>query len=144
MSCTKRAHGSQRGVVLLSVLSLMLILSVLVSSAGWQMHWLLQTTTQGTNQAREQADHRLLVAALFALDVGFLSADTDNELCRWIAPDACVRFYPQVSAEFIWRFTLMEQQADGSQRELVGGWLRKRSARPHAVAALWLSSSPLP
>ena len=64
MSCTKRAHGSQRGVVLLSVLSLMLILSVLVSSAGRQMHWLLQTTTQGTNQAREQADHRLLVAAL--------------------------------------------------------------------------------
>lgn len=143
MSCTKQAHGSQRGVVLLSVLSLMLILSVLVSSAGRQMHWLLQATTQGTNQAREQADHRLLVAALFALDVVFLSADTDNELCRWIAQDVCVRFYPQFSAEFIWRFRLMQQQADGSQKELAGGWLRKRGESPHAVAALWFSSPPL-
>ena len=64
-------------MVLLSVLSLMLILSVLVSSAGRQMPWLLQTTTQATNQGIEQADHRLLVGALFALDVGFLT-DTDN------------------------------------------------------------------
>ena len=143
MSCTKQARGSQRGVVLLSVLSLMLILSVLVSSAGRQMHWLLQATTQGTNQVREQADHRLLVAALFALDVGF---------CRRIQITSCVAGSRKMSAfDSILSFQRNLSGGLGAYAaagrwlpvELAGGWLRKRGESPHAVAALWFSSPPL-
>ena len=134
MSCSRQASGSERGMVLLSVLSLMLILSVLVSSAGRQMHWLLQTTTQATNQGIEQADHRLLVGALFALDVGFLTADTDNGMCRWIA--RCLRSILSTGVGGIYlAIYAMEQQADSSQRELVG-WLRKHSETSCGGSAL--------
>ena len=122
-------------MVLLSVLSLMLILSVLVSSAGRQMHWLLQTTTQATNQARTSRPSAAC-GALFALDVGF-DGRYGQRLRRWIAPDACVRFYPQVSAEFIWRFTLMEQQAMAPARTrwgLAAQTQRKTSCGGSALA----------
>ena len=113
----------QGGIVLLSVISLLLILSLLASSAGQQMHWLLQTAAQSTNQGRVQAQQRVLIGV------------------HWIAPDVCVRFYPQRSSDLVWRFALV-QQADNAQNLLVEGWLRRRIEAPYEVAALWFASPP--
>ena len=119
----------QGGIVLLSVISLLLILSLLASSAGQQMHWLLQTAAQSTNQGRVQAQQRVLIGVLYDLEVGFLNADTDSGVCHWIAPDVCVRFYPQRSLDLVWRFALV-QQADNAQNLLVEVWLRRRIEAP--------------
>ena len=131
----------QGGIVLLSVISLLLILSLLASSAAQQMHWLLQTAAQSTNQGRVQAQQRVLIGALYDLEVGFLNADTDSGVCHWIAPYVCVRFYPQRSSDLVWRFALV-QQADNAQNLLVEGWLRRRIGAPYEVAALWFASPP--
>jgi hypothetical protein len=134
--------STQGGTVLIAVMSLILILSVLASSAGQQMQWLLQTATQSMSQGREQALQRVLIGVLYDLEVGFLNADTDSGVCHWIAPDVCVRFYPQLSSDLVWRFVLVRQQADGSQSLLFEGWLRRRIEAPYGVAALWFASPP--
>ena len=126
----------------MAVMSLILILSVLASSAAQQMQWLLQTATQSTSPGREQALQRVLGAALYGLDVGFLPADTESGVCHRIAPDACVHFYPQSSSDLVWRFVLVQQQADGSESLLFEGWLRRRTEAPHRVAALWFALPP--
>ena len=126
-------------MVLIAVMSLILILTVLASSAAQQMQWLLQTATQSTSQGREQAQQRDLVAALYGLDVGFLTADTESGVCHRIASDACVHFYPQPSSDLVWRFVLVQQQAGGSDSLLFEGWLRRRIEAPYGVAALWLA-----
>ena len=105
------------------------------------MHWLLQTVAQSTNQGRVQAQQRVLIGVLYDLEVGFLNADTDSGVCHWIAPDVCVRFYPQRSSDLVWRFALV-QQADNAQNLLVEGWLRRRIEAPYEVAALWFASPP--
>ena len=127
-------------MVLLSVISLVLILSVLASSVGNQMRWLLQTAVQSTKHDREKSKQRALIGTLYALDVGFLTADVDSGVCHWVAPGACVRFYPQHSSETVWRFALMLQHSDGAQSLLLEGWLRRRIEAPQEVAALWFAS----
>ena len=141
----KKVDGSrwgQRGMVLISVMGLVLILSVLASSAGRQMHWLLQTATQSSNQGRELAHRRVLIGALYGFDVGFLAADTVSGVCHRVAADVRVRFYPQPSSDLVWRFVLEQHQDDGSRNLLFEGWLRRRATAPHSVAALWFGSPP--
>ena len=143
--CRTKAKGSdqgQGGMVLLSVIGLLLVLSVLASSAGRQMHWSLQTAAESMTYARDQSRHRVLISILHGVDVGMLTADIDSGTCHRIAPDACVRFYPQRTSGTVWRFALMLQHSEGAQSLLLEGWLGRRIEAPQEVAALWFAKQP--
>ena len=62
----KGSNQGQSGMVLLSVIGLVLVLSVLAASASRQMHWLLQTAAQSITMLAISRDTVFLSASYMA------------------------------------------------------------------------------
>ena len=133
------AETSQRGIVLLSVIGVLLLLSLLARSGAQQMTWLLQNAQLGGEQRAMLAQRRQRAADLHGLDVSFLSPNQRGGECYRVTEQICGRFYAQTSSNSIWRFEL-EDSSETSTQGSLDGWVHRSEDASDVVAKLRFES----
>lgn len=128
----------QRGMVLISVVGALMLMSVLLAHAAKQMGWLLQSAAQERSMRHVQAVQQLWVAHLHRLSITSIELEADSGRCWPIISGGCGHFYAEPSANQIWRFELRDQ----SKKISLHGWLRSEVARPNQVGAVWVEAVP--
>lgn len=140
----RRIHG-QRGLVLLSVIVVLLLLSLLAAGLGSRLSWHRLLVGHGHQAMMLQNQQRLWLAQLYALDVSFLESGQDSVGCVAITSQLCGHFSAEQSDPQTWRFYLMPEtgasdpgEADGFVAG-PGGWLRRDGNDTSRVALVWLA-----
>ena len=143
---TEPGNPAQDGLVLLSVIGLLMLLSLLASEAATTLMWQTQTARHWARAAQEQTLQRQWLVDLYGFDPSFLTADVDSATCHALG-DSCVYFAGSSSAADTWLFTLvppMSTPTPGSSAgtaqpaPTVRGWLRRHAHSPSTVAAIWI------
>lgn len=138
----------QGGMVMLSVIALLLLLSLLASNAATQLSWNMQTSRHWTQASLDRMTRQQWIVELHRLDVSFLLAGADSVECYLLA-DACIYFEGQQSSADTWHFVVEPQGPEGSltpaagrlNRLSVRGWLRRRVEEPSQVAEVWIEAA---
>ena len=136
----KQKGPKQKGIVLLSIIGVLLLLGLLASSVAKQVTWLLQNAQYDSRQRQTLAIKHLAVASLQQLEVRFLSAEQNGQLCYRVATHICGRFYAQQSSAHVWRFQL-EGRGDDAGTTLAAGWLHRHRIDTNRVAAIQVVQS---
>lgn len=143
------AKPCQSGLVLLSVIGLLLLLSLLASEAATQLSWGMQTSRHWNQATVDRIAQHQWIGELYRLDASFLVPGADSVDCSPLA-NACVYFEGQQSSGDTWHFVVQSQPtqdvaAAGEEgRATVSGWLRRQTDRPDTVAAIWAWGMHLP
>lgn len=141
----KVASSAQGGVVLLSVLGLLLLLSLLASDAATQLSWNIQISRHWIQATGHRITQHQWVVELYRLDPSLLVAGTDSVDCDALA-DACIYFSGELSSGDTWHFVAEPSGAQDAGASITGrenpdrisGWLRRRVEEPTKVAAVWI------
>jgi hypothetical protein len=141
----KVASSAEGGMVLLSVIGLLLLLSLLTADAATQLSWNIQTSRHWIQATRDRVAEHQWIVELYRLDLGSFAEDAASVDCHALA-DACVFFTQEHSSEDIWRFVV--EPSGGQDADLsaagrdgpagISGWLRRRTDEPTKVAAVWI------
>jgi hypothetical protein len=143
---TRRVDSSfQGGMVLLSVVGLLLLLSLLASEKATQLSWNIQTSRHWSQATRERVAQHQWIVELYRLDLGSFAGGTDSVDCYALA-DACIYFTQEHSSAGTWHFVVEPSGAQGAGPSATGtdipagisGWLRRRADEPTKVAAVWI------
>ena len=85
----KVTSSAEGGMVLLSVIGFLLLLSLLTADAATRLSWNIQTSRHWIQATRDRVAEHQWIVELYRLDLGLLAEDPARVDCHAIA-DACV------------------------------------------------------
>ena len=129
-------QNRQRGVVILSVLSVLGLMSLMIAHSARQTLWLSQTAQHVAEQQAARAYRRTVVAALYRFDLSRVSDGSIGSACHGVDDRSCLCVAADTSAANTWRFQLWS--VDNPNQALLSGWLRGSPAPYHQVIAVSL------
>ena len=141
----KVTSSAEGGMVLLSVIGFLLLLSLLTADAATRLSWNIQTSRHWIQATRDRVAEHQWIVELYRLDLSLFPEDAASVDCHALA-GACVFFTQEHSSGDIWRFVV--EPSGGQDADLsaavrdgpagINGWLRQRADEPTKVAAVWI------
>ena len=131
-----RDSRRQQGVVMLSVVGVLGLMSLMILHSAWQTLRLSQTAQHVAQQQQARSYIPTVLAALYRFDLSRVVGDPGGSSCYGIDDRSCVCVVPENSAADTWRFELWRD--DNPNQALLSGWLRGSPAPSHQVIAFSL------
>ncbi|NCF44173.1 MAG: hypothetical protein GWP70_05050 [Proteobacteria bacterium] len=130
-------------MVLPSVVAMLLLLSLLATSAGNKSRWLLQSAQHDSAHSQVLTRQRSLLTQLYGLDAQSLTAAADSGQCLGLHNGYCIQVEGQSSSMASWGFTLFAPEGNHADVPL-SGWIDAAtdgSGKPAQVLRVRLGDS---